>query len=91
MQFEKTRGGSVDLKKATKPPNESRHNYSFVLLAKGVHNIEYAFNFLMPANNKAEQARAAINKSYKPQEFSTRMTCTTLCHVGMERRTVPFK
>ena len=89
-EFEKTRGGSVDLKKAQNLLNESRHNYSFVLLGKGVHNIEYAFKLLNAANNKAEQARAAINKSYKPQEFQTRMTCTTLCHVGMERRTVPF-
>ena len=88
--FEKTRGGSADFKKAQNLLNEARHNYSFVLLGKGVHNIEYAFKLLNTANNKTEQALAAINKNYKPQEFQTRMTCTTLCHVGIEKRTVPF-
>ncbi len=88
--FEKTREGSVDFKKAQNLLNEARHNYSLILLGKGVHNIEYAFKLLNAANNKAEQALAAIDKGYKPQEFTTHMTCTTLCHVGMEKRTVPF-
>jgi hypothetical protein len=89
-EFEKTPGGSADFKKAQNYLNEARHNYSFVLSGKGIHNIEYAFKLLNAANNKTEQALAAINKNYKPQEFQTRMTCTTLCHVGMEKRTVPF-
>ena len=88
--FEKNKGGSADLKKAQNLLNEARHNYSFVLLGKGVHNIEYAFKLLNAANNKTEQALAAIDKGYKPREFKTQMTCTTLCHVGMEKRTVPF-
>jgi hypothetical protein len=87
---EKTRGGSADFKKSQKFLNEARHNYSFILLGKGIHNIEYAFKLLNAANNKTEQALAAINKNYKLQEFQTRMTCTTLCHIGMEKRVVPF-
>ena len=59
-------------KKAQNLLNEARHNYSFVLLGKGVHNIEYAFKLLNAANNKTEQALAAIDKNYKPQEFQTR-------------------
>jgi hypothetical protein len=88
--FEKTRGGAADFKKAQNLLNEARHNYSFVLLGKGVHNIEYSFKLLNVANNKTEQALAAIDKGYKPKEFQTQMTCTTLCHVGVEKRTVPF-
>jgi len=45
---------------------------------------------LNAANNKTEQVLAIIDKDYKPEEFKTRMTCTTLCHVGIEKRTVPF-
>ena len=89
-EVEKTRGGSVDFKKAQNLLNEARHNYSFILLGKGVHNIEYAFKLLNAANNKTEQALAAIQKGYNPIEFKTQMTCTTLCHNGMEKRTVPF-
>lgn len=88
--FEKTRGGSGDFKKAQNLLNEARHNYSFVLLGKGVHNIEYVFMLLNAANNKTEQALGTIDKNYKSREFKTQMTCTTLCHVGMEKRTVPF-
>jgi len=88
--IEKTRGGAVEFKKAQNLLNEARHNYNFVLLGKGTHNIEYAFKLLNAANNKTEQALSAINKDYKPREFKTQMTCTTLCHVGMEKRIVPF-
>lgn len=88
--LEKSRGASSDFKKGQNLLNEARHNYSFVLLGKGVHNIEYAFKLLNAANNKTEQALAVINKNYKPREFKIQMTCTTLCHVGMERRIVPF-
>src|SRR4030067_865530 len=50
--FEKTRGGAADFKKAQNLLNEARNNYSFVLLGKGVHNIEYSFKLLNAANNK---------------------------------------
>jgi len=89
-EFEKNRGGSGDFKKAQNLLNEARHNYSFVLLGKGVHNIEYTFKLLNAANNKTEQALGTIDKNYKSREFKTQMTCTTLCHIGMEKRTVPF-
>jgi len=89
-EFEKTNGSTAAFKKAQNLLNEARHNYSFVLLGKGVHNIEYSFKLLNAANNKTEQALAAIDKGYKPKEFQTQMTCTTLCHVGVEKRTVPF-
>ena len=89
-EAEKTRGGSSDFKKAQNLLNEARHNNSFVLLGKGVHNIEYAFKLLNVANNRAEQTLAALDKNYKAKEFKTEMTCTTLCHVGIEKRSVPF-
>jgi hypothetical protein len=90
FEFEKTSGNSSSFKKAQNLLNEARHNYSFVLLGKGVHNIEYAFQLLNAANNKKEQVLAIINKGYQPREFKTRMTCTTLCHVGIEKRAVSF-
>ncbi len=89
-EFEKTKGGSADFKKAQNLLNEARHNYSLVLLGRGVHNIEYTFKLLNAANNKTEQALGAMDRNYRPREFTALMTCTTLCHVGMERRTVPF-
>ncbi|MGQ9645361.1 MAG: cytochrome c3 family protein [Thermodesulfobacteriota bacterium] len=89
-EFERTKGVTEELKKAQNLLNEARHNYSFILLGKGVHNIEYAFKLLNVANNRTEEALALIDRSYKPQEFKTKMTCTTLCHVGMEKRAVPF-
>jgi nitrate/TMAO reductase-like tetraheme cytochrome c subunit len=88
--FEKTAGGSGEFKKAQHLLNEARHNYSLVLLGKGVHNVEYAMKLLHVANNRTEQAMGIIDKSYKPMEFKTQVTCTTLCHVGLERRAVPF-
>ena len=87
---EKNSGVSSDFKKAQNLLNEARHNYSFVLLGKGVHNIEYSFKLLNAANNKTEQASAILDKSYKPREFKTKITCTTLCHIGIEKRTVAF-
>ncbi len=88
--LEKSMGRAAEYKKAQNVLNEARHNYSLVLLGKGVHNIEYAFKLLNSANNKAEQALAMVDKSHKSKEFRTQMTCTTLCHVGMEKRVVPF-
>ena len=88
--FEKSRGRSQEFKKAQNLLNEARHNYNLVLLGKGVHNIEYAFKLLNGANNRTEQALAALDKGHTPREFQTRMTCTSLCHVGIEKRTVPF-
>ncbi len=89
-EFETVKGGSPEFKKAKTLLNEARHNYSFVLLGKGVHNIEYALKLLNEANNKSEKVIAILNKNYKPKEFQTRMNCTGLCHIGIERRTVPF-
>ena len=88
--LEKAQGSSPGFRKAKTLLDESRHNYSHVLLGQGVHNIEYAIKLLNVANNKAEQALAAVDKNHKPQEFRTNITCTSLCHVGIERRTVPF-
>jgi len=88
--YEKKNGNSASFRKAQNLLNEARHNYSFVLLGKGVHNIEYSFKLLNAANNKTEQALAVIDRGHKPREFQTRMTCTTLCHAGIEKRAVPF-
>jgi hypothetical protein len=83
-------GETTEYKKAQNLLNEARHNYSLVLLGKGAHNIEYAIKLLNAANNKAEEALGMVVKSHRPREFTTQMTCTTLCHVGMEKRSVPF-
>jgi nitrate/TMAO reductase-like tetraheme cytochrome c subunit len=89
-QYERAKSEDGAFGKAKKLLNEARHNYNTVLLGRGVHNIEYAFKLLNAANNKTEQALAAIEKSYSPKEFKTQMTCTTVCHVGIERRTIHF-
>ena len=90
FDLEKTQGGTKDFKRAQSLLNEARHNYSFVLLGNGVHNVEYTIKLLNVSNNKAEQALATLNKNYKAQELRTQITCTTLCHIGIEKRTVPF-
>ncbi|HUL36612.1 MAG TPA: cytochrome c3 family protein [Thermodesulfobacteriota bacterium] len=89
-EFEKANGNAPGFKKAQNLLNEARHNYSFVLLGKGVHNVEYAFKLLNAANNRTEQVLGIVNKGYQPRDFKTSMTCTTLCHVGIEKRAVPF-
>jgi hypothetical protein len=88
--LEKTAGRSAAHRRAQNLINEARHNYSLVLLGRGVHNIEYAIKLLNVAANKTEQAMGVIDRDYKPQEIQTQMTCTTLCHVGIEKRKVPF-
>ncbi len=90
QEVEKDRPRSSEFKKAQNLLNEALHNYNFVHLGKGAHNIEYAFKLLNVANNKAEQALAALDKNYRPRESKMEMTCTSLCHIGMEKRTVPF-
>jgi hypothetical protein len=89
-EFEKNAGRSAEFRRAQTLLNEARNNYSTVLLGRGVHNIEYAIKLLNVGNNKAEQAMGIIDKSYQPRELRTEMTCTTLCHVGIEKRPVPF-
>lgn len=88
--LEKNMAGSARFRKAQNLVNEARHNYSVVLLGKGVHNIEYAIKLLTVANNKTEQASAIMDSNYHPRELRAEMTCTTLCHVGIEKRSVPF-
>jgi hypothetical protein len=90
QKTERSRAKSPEFKKAENLLNEARHNYNFVHLGKGTHNIEYAIKLLNAANHKTEQALAALDGNYKPKEFKTEMTCTTLCHIGIERRAVPF-
>jgi formate-dependent nitrite reductase cytochrome c552 subunit len=77
-------------KKAQNFINEARHNYTFSLMGKGVHNIEYALKLLNHANNNTEEALALIEEGYQPKMYKTEYTCTGLCHVGLEGRTVPF-
>ncbi|MFB0508295.1 MAG: cytochrome c3 family protein [Thermodesulfobacteriota bacterium] len=77
-------------KKAQNLINEARYNYTFSLMGKGVHNIEYALKLLNHANNNMEKALTLIEDGYQLKEYKTEYTCTSLCHVGLERRTVPF-
>ncbi|MCJ7705742.1 MAG: cytochrome c3 family protein [Desulfobacterales bacterium] len=90
LEAEKDRGKSPEFKKAENFLNEARHNYNFVHLGKGAHNIEYAIKLLNAANFKTEQALVALDRNHQSREFKTEMTCTTLCHIGIEKRAVPF-
>ncbi len=78
------------IRKAQNLINEARHNFSFVNLGKGVHNIEYAMRLLNYARNNTEKAMALIEEKYRPIEHQTAFTCTGLCHIGLEKRSVPF-
>ena len=77
-------------KRAQNLINEARHNYTFSLMGKGVHNIEYVLRLLNHANNNTEEALALIEEGYRPKEYKPEYTCTGLCHVGLEKRIVPF-
>ena len=90
--YEAERGRLDDsrIKKAQKLINEARHNYTFSLMGKGVHNIEYALKLLNHAINNAEEALALMDEGYRPKEHKTAYTCTGLCHVGLKERLVPF-
>jgi hypothetical protein len=87
---EKGMGQAAPIKKAQSLLNEARHDYSLVLLGKGAHNIEYAIKLLNVANHKSELALAALDKTYQPQEYKSQITCTTLCHISIEKQTVRF-
>ena len=78
------------IKKAQNLINEARHNYTFSLMGKGVHNIEYALKLLNHAINDTEEAMVLIDEGYRPEEHKTEYTCTGLCHVGLEKRLVSF-
>jgi len=79
-----------DLRRAENLLTEARHNFSFILLGKGVHNIEYAIKLLNYARNNTEKAMALLKEDYQSQEFETPYTCTSRCHDGVEDRSVPF-
>ncbi len=79
-----------DLRRAESLLNEARHNFSFILLGKGVHNIEYAIKLLNHARNNTEEALALLREGYQPKEVETRYTCTSLCHDGIEDQKVTF-
>ena len=72
MILRRMRGSSPQFRRAQNLLNEARHNYSFILLGKGVHNVEYAIKLLNVANNKTEQAMAVIDKNYKPRKLGHR-------------------
>ncbi len=79
-----------DIRRAGSLLNAARHNFSFVLLGRGNHNIEYAIKLLNSARNNTEEALALLRENYQPQEVVTRHTCTSLCHDGIEDRSVSF-
>jgi hypothetical protein len=87
---ERERTKSPEFRKAENFLNEARHNYNFVHLGRGAHNIEYAFKLLNIANSKTEQALSALDRGYQSKEFKLEMTCTSLCHIGIEKQAVPF-
>jgi nitrate/TMAO reductase-like tetraheme cytochrome c subunit len=82
--------GEKNLRRAESLLNGARHNFSFVLLGRGTHNIEYAIKLLNHARNNTEEAMAILRENYRPQEVETRHTCTSLCHDGIEDWSVPF-
>jgi len=87
----KQRGGDEkNLRRAENLLTEARHNFSFILLGKGVHNIEYAIKLLNYARNNTEEAMALLKENYQPQEVETRYTCAFLCHAWIEDRSVPL-
>jgi hypothetical protein len=90
QEAERDRTRYPEFRKAENFLNEARHNYNFVHLGRGAHNIEYAFKLLNVANSKTEQVLTTLDKSYQSKEFRLEMTCTSLCHIGIEKQAVPF-
>jgi hypothetical protein len=82
--------GGATLKKAQHLLNEARRNYSFVLLGKAAHNIEYALKLLNVSSGKAEEAMAMISRDHVPEVYDLQLSCTVLCHVEMDKAAVPF-
>jgi hypothetical protein len=90
QEAERERTRSPEFRKAENFLNEARHNYNFVHLGRAAHNIEYAFKLLNVANSKTEQALTGLDRGYQSKEFRLEMTCTSLCHIGIEKQAVPF-
>ncbi len=88
--LDKEKIGMVTLRKAQHLLNEARRNYSFVLLGKAAHNIEYALKLLNVSRNKAQEAMAMISKDYVPSAYDLKLSCSTLCHNEIGKWLVPF-
>ncbi|NIO04054.1 MAG: hypothetical protein GTN74_05410 [Proteobacteria bacterium] len=82
--------GSSTLKRAQQLLNEARRNYSFVLLGKAAHNIEYALKLLNVSRNKAGEALAMISKDYVPSNSDLQLSCVNLCHSEIDKQLLPF-
>lgn len=52
--------------------------------------MEYAIKLLNHARNNTEEAMALLKEGYRPREIETRYTCTSLCHDGIEDRSISF-
>jgi len=82
----------VVLERARALLGKSRHNFTFVTNANGVHNINYALRLLEKCVEWAEQARSEVVLGYKPQKIElVQYGCTSLCHVDHETKTVSFQ
>lgn len=59
---------------------EARYNYSFVKMAKGIHNIEYALKLLNVADKKAVEAINLVAGSKLPAVADLKLGCAEMCH-----------
>ncbi|MBI5444206.1 MAG: hypothetical protein HY900_23725 [Deltaproteobacteria bacterium] len=75
-------------RKADALVGEARYNYSFVVMAKGIHNIEYALKLLNVADKKAVEAYNLLQGSKLPPVADVKLGCAQMCHSYIETRKV---
>ena len=67
-------------RKADALVGEARFNHSFVAMAKGIHNIEYALRLLNVADKKAVEAMNLVQATRLPPVPDLKLGCAEMCH-----------
>jgi hypothetical protein len=67
---------------------EARYNHSFVGMAKGIHNVEYALRLLNVADKKAVEAMNLVQTTKLPPVAELKLGCAEMCHSYMDTKNV---
>lgn len=72
-------------RKAQALVGEARYNYSFVVMAKGIHNIEYALRLLNVADKKSVDAMSLVTGQKLPPVADLKVGCAEMCHANVSQ------
>ncbi|MBI5017063.1 MAG: cytochrome c3 family protein [Deltaproteobacteria bacterium] len=87
LRAEKAVAGATGEKgrKAQALVGEARYNYAFVVMAKGIHNIEYALRLLNVAEKKSVDAMALATGQKLQPVPDLKVGCAEMCHANVNQ------